>query len=211
MVDIQEEPSPGDAKPQPEDKEVTITEGDLVAKKLIDENKGYRRKNSDLRKDLETTQKERDTLQESKLLEEGKHKEAAEFWKDKAGVLEGKLKDSNSMYASKVVISQVKAKAAEMGCVDLEAMIKLAPMSDLYEDIDEEYNVKPEAVTSMLEMVKQKRDYLFKKAAPKIEDGNPKVNTEDLSSVAAYGLALKRCATQKEFDDLRKKYRKQED
>lgn len=182
MADNPAEPSPEDAKPQTEETktEAQPKEGDLVAKKLIDENRGYRNKNSGLRKDLETAQKELSDYQEAKLSEEGKHKEAAEFYKKKAADFEEKYKGATSSYATTVVTSQVKAAAAEMGCLDLDAVIKLAPMADLYDHIDEDYTIKPQAVKDLLDMMKQKRSYLFQKSAPKIEDAplHPKPETQ---------------------------------
>ena len=161
--------------------------GDLVAKKLIDENRGYRKKNSEYRAKLEDMEKQLSQMQEAKLQEEGKYKEAAEFYKTKAAEFESKYKDATSSYASNVVTSQVRAKAAEMGCIDYEALVKLAPMQDLYDHIDEDFNVKPDAIQSVLEMMQQKRPWLFKKPGPKIEDGVPSKEPPTQSSVGGKG------------------------
>ena len=162
---------------QPEQAEVNLdtkqTEGILAGKKLIDENKKYRSQNRDFRQKLDDAEKKLGDFREQKLEEEGKFKEVSEFQKKRADNLEAKLKETQSNYGWNIITSQVKAKAAEMGCIDLEALVKLAPLNDLEEQVDEDFNIKPEAVSEMIDMMRTKRAWLFKKAAPKIEGGVP--------------------------------------
>ncbi len=174
-MNVEPEASPVTEQPQPEVEPKTEepTAEQLAGKHLIDENRGYRRKNSDLRKKTDDLEAQLRSIQETELEKEGKHKEAAEFYKKKALELEDNLNIKTGKYAVKVITSQVRAAAAEMGCIDNEALVQLAPIADLKDDMDDDYNVKGEAVKSMLDMMQQKRPWLFKKTAPVIEDGKP--------------------------------------
>jgi len=177
MVD-EEQVSPTAEVVQSEPSEDKDTGPDLVAKKLIDENRKYRSQKLELKKRAEEAETALNKFQEDKLEQEGKYKESSEFYKKKATDAEQKLNTVESKYAYKVVTSQVRLIASEMGCVDSEALVSLAPINDLNDDIDEEFNVKPEAVKGMLDMMQQKRPWLFKKSGPKIQDGTPVIQHE---------------------------------
>jgi len=189
MVD-EEQGSPPTEEVQPEPSEAD-TGADLVAKKLIDENRKYRAQKLELKKRVEDAEGKLSKYQEDKLEQEGKFKESSEFYKKKATELEEQLKSVNSSYGYKVVTSQVNTIAAEMGCVDKEALISLAPINDLYDDIDEDFNVKIEAIKGMLDMMQQKRPWLFEKRAPKMHVGVPaKPNVaEGMEGKSAFDLA----------------------
>jgi hypothetical protein len=155
-------------------KQDELNPNDLVAKKIIDENKKYRSRARTAEQKLEDANKRLADIERDRLEKEGKFKEASEFYKKEADGWKEKFEQATGSYAETVISSQVRAKAAELGCIDSEALLKLAPMSDLADEVDENFTVKPDAVIEMLKMMQKKSPYLFKKDAPKIEDGAPK-------------------------------------
>lgn len=135
-------------------------------KKAVDEKKRILSENETLKKRL-------DEIESSKLQEEGKFKESFEKASKRASELEKELKVTKATYAYNTVRSQVVAEAAKAGCVDAEALVNLyhTDLSEL--DPDEQFNVKPESVKSLIERAQKEKAYLFQKQAPKVHSGVP--------------------------------------
>jgi len=74
-------------------------------------------------------------------------------------------------YAYKVITDQVKLEAVRLGCLDSDALVKLAELDEL--EVDENFNVDNESTKRIVEDIRKKRPYLFNKPSPKVIDGVP--------------------------------------
>lgn len=156
-----------------------------AGKALVDENRKYRNQKRASDKRADDAEAKLKEIERAKLESEGKHKEASEFYKKEADEWKVKFESATGSYATTIITSQVKAQAAQMGCIDPDALCKLAPMQDLADDVDENYIVKPEAVKGMLDMMQKRSPYLFKKQAPVIE--NQPLNPQAVQQETAVG------------------------
>lgn len=62
-------------------------------------------------------------------------------------------------FATNVLHSQAKSKAALAGCVDPDAFVQLMDFSDV--DVDESFTVNDQALTEKIETMKKNKPYLF--------------------------------------------------
>jgi len=109
-----------------------------------------------LREEAEALKAERDRLVQEKLEAEGKHKEAADYWKQKAVELEEKDKKRESVLAWNSITSQLKATLASQGCVNPEKAIKLIDREELKSvEVDENYRVSEADVSRIVEHLKK--------------------------------------------------------
>lgn len=137
------------------------------------------------RKEASEAKKRLAELEKQKLEESGQHKELAERWKKEAHDHKDALKKITSAFAQKSIETKLAQEAARMGCVDLDALIRLAPMDQL--PIDERFEVDSESLKLVLEDMRKQRAYLFTKPAPSVKDAVPQqhkpkeVNIADLS------------------------------
>lgn len=179
------------------------------AKRLVEaseEAKKYRQKMVERGKELDSLKKKLEEIESSKMQEQGKFKELAESYKKEADEWKKRHESAHQTYAYKVITSQIKAEAAKIGCVDPDALIQLTNVSDL--EVDDDFNIKQESLKALMDQEFKKRSYLFKKDAPQIKDGTPAgENTKSHSDL--YLSELSKVKTQKELDELRKKYNRQ--
>lgn len=124
--------------------------------------------------------RKREEMETARLQEEGKHQELAEkYRKERDEALERATRATDS-YARKTVGAQVRAVAAEMGCIDTDALVKLVNLDDI--PVDDDFNVDPVSVKSILEKERKGRSYLFGKSAPKVHDMAPNPNPDTKQS-----------------------------
>jgi len=129
-----------------------------------------------LKSQYEELQARMQKVEEEKMVAEGNKDELISSLRERLDKTESASKQMQANYAYNVVSGQVMQEAAKMGCVDTEALLQLADLTQL--EADENYNVYATQVKELLEMAKSKRPYLFQKAAPKIAVGTP--TTSDL-------------------------------
>ncbi|MFO0447765.1 MAG: hypothetical protein ACK52I_03585 [Pseudomonadota bacterium] len=127
-------------------------------------------------KKLQAELKAREDLLEQekqKTLEaEGNKDELISQLKSKVSELEKKTKETINSFAYVSLEAQVKAEAVKAGCIDPEAVMKLADLSEVEVD-PKTFRADGDAVTSVLEALKKDRPYLFSKGGPKINSQVP--------------------------------------
>jgi hypothetical protein len=149
----------------------------------------------------EKAARERARIAEEKLTQAENDKLAAEGDKDKKiESLSAKLneatkkqKDLYGAMARKTLGAQVKSLAAEAGCIDPDAVMALANLSDL--EIDAEtFEADPAEVKQVIADLKKGKPYLFSKAGPKVNGRMPNgrdadaPEKEDLSKLSTEQL-----------------------
>lgn len=147
------------------------------ARALVDastEAKKYRVNLKDNKEKLAVAMKKIGEMESAKLKDQGQWKELAEMRGTELTEAKTQLELANTRFCGQVISSQIQSEAAKMGCIDLEALTSLAPVGDLAESVDDNYNVKPQAIKDLLEGVQKKRPYLFQKDAPVVKDGVPR-------------------------------------
>lgn len=158
----------GNATPDPKTDDVTVDRSaEEYAKRLKEtsaEAKRHRQENAALKARLEE-------LEQKSLTEQGNWKEVAEKAQAKAKESEEKLKKANQTFAFKSVSSQVATEALKLGCIDTDALVKLADLSEL--EVKEDFSVEPESIKTLLAEMQKAKPFLFEKAAPKIADAIP--------------------------------------
>ena len=104
----------------------------------------------------EAERAEKEKLLQSKLEAEGKHKEAADYWKQKALELEEKDKKRETVLAWNSITSQLKATLASQGCVNPEKAIKLIDRAELKSvEVDENYRVSDVDISRIVDHLKK--------------------------------------------------------
>lgn len=154
---------------------------------LAAENKKRKAKEQALAGDLEKAMQKLAELEESKTKEQGEYKQLFEKTKGELEAERKSIKETKANYAWQVVTSQIATAAAKAGCVDTDALIKLAGSSEMLSDIesDDSFNVPQDQIKSLIEKAQGKWTYLFGKSAPAVRDGTPatkpaKVSLKDI-------------------------------
>lgn len=96
-------------------------------------------------------------------------------------------------FAWNSVQSQIKAVAAQSGCVDMEALVKLGDWSTV--EVDQDFKVDESQVKMAIETSQKKYPYLFKKQVPGVKDKSPSnsdpsshLSKKDLTKLSAEQL-----------------------
>jgi len=144
-------------------------------KQYANENEKRRAQEKQLKKQLEDAQAKIKAAGEEKLKEQGQWQAAYETSKGELEQAKLQLKKMQTTFAYKTVTSQIKEHAIRNGCVDSEAMIKLATANGLLDSVepDEEFNLAAETVKNIVLEAQKSMPYLFGKQAPTIRDGTP--------------------------------------
>jgi hypothetical protein len=131
-------------------------------------------------------QSELDAIKEQKLLESGKEREALEQTKLKLKEFEQKFSEQSRKFKERLVTEQIKRKANEHGCVDPDALIKLADFSTI--EVDEDFNIKS-GLDDAIAKLKQEKTYLFKSNVSGVKDLPPVNNMEGFKQKTAFEMS----------------------
>jgi hypothetical protein len=132
------------------------------------------------------------TLEAEKLATETDAKKQAEEYKKKYEETLGLYRKTSATYAQKIISEQIKSEALKRGCIKPDALMRLVDLSTIRDDVDENFNIKSEAVQALMDEAMKEHDYLFKKPGINIHHAQPQ------SKVAGLDLDLKKATT----DDL---------
>lgn len=111
-------------------------------------------------------------LEQKKLEAEGNKDELINQLKDKLAKTEKAQKEQFSNFVFQSLDAQVREEALRLGCIDPDAIVKLADMSAV--EIDSQtYKADKEQLGQLLEEMKRKKPYLFSKSGPKINSDLP--------------------------------------
>lgn len=143
---------------------------------LSSENKKRKESERKLKGELDELRQRLAKVDEDKAHEQGKYKESYEKTKSELAAEKAARQKEKANYAFKIVTGHVAQAAAKAGCIDTDAMIKLAGSYGFLDELepDEDFNLTEDNVKSVLEQAQQKMPFLFGKPAPKVVDGNPK-------------------------------------
>ena len=124
-------------------------------------------------------------LKEEKLMAEGNKEELINSLKKSLEEERANRKKESAAYAYKTISAQVEREALKMGCVDTEALIRLADLTSL--EVGDDFSLDKEQVRAMLEKTKEERSWLFSKPAPNVQTGvpaKPDVSAKGLSDLS---------------------------
>lgn len=164
----------------------TDTVAHATYKKTVDEVKK-------LKEQLRLRDEKLSKAEQEKLEAEGKKDELIASLKSKNSELETSNKKTLNNFIFSSLDSQVREEAARLGCVDTDAVVKLADLTEL-EVSDKTFKADKGELTKLLEKMKKDKPYLFSKTGPKIntkmpngksvDDNEPAKEKEDLSKLS---------------------------
>lgn len=178
-----------------EESKITVDRtAEEYAKRLVEisaENKKFRETNKSLKAQMDEIQGKLKTITEEQLKAQGNYQEA--FTKTKAELeteREARKRDRGA-YAFKVVSSQLETEAAKAGCLNPQALVKIASAEGLINDLEvnEAFEVDQQSLKTAIEKAQKEHHYLFGKQTPSVKDGVPTGTTSktttknDLSSM----------------------------
>lgn len=115
------------------------------------------------------------SYEQKELEAQGKHQELLESLRNEVKAKDEKLSQVIQSVALKSIESQIVVEAQKYGCLDTDALIKLIDRKKL--EVDQEtFTVNQDDLTREMEKIVKERDWLFKKAGPKINDLVPSAN-----------------------------------
>lgn len=134
-------------------------------KKTVDEVKK-------LKEQLRLRDEKLSKAEQDKLEAEGKKDELIASLKKKNGELETTHKTTLNSFIFSSLDTQVREEAARLGCVDTDAVVKLADLSSI--DVDPKtFKADKKDLVALIEGMKKEKPYLFSKAGPKINSKLP--------------------------------------
>jgi hypothetical protein len=150
------------------------------SKKILSELKSERQKRRELEEKLSKAEQD-------KLAAEGNKDEMIKSLQAKLTKSEQRTKELYGSMAKKTLTAQVKAEATKAGCIDPDAVMALADLSELEVDA-ETFEADADAITEMVASLKKSKPYLFSKPGPKINGkmpgGGGKEEKEDFSKLS---------------------------
>lgn len=111
-------------------------------------------------------------LDADKLETEGKKDELIQRLKSERTEWEKQAKEKDRLYATRVITSQIKAVAAELGAVDPDAVVALGQWDEI--EVKDNFEIDPHGVKQAVESLSKAKPYLFKKSGPQFRDATPK-------------------------------------
>lgn len=125
-----------------------------------------------LKSELKAKEDALELARQDKLAAEGNKDELISQLKVQNAKLEKQHKDTFSSFVYSSLDNQVKEAALAMGCIDPDAVTKLADLSDIEVD-SKTFKADKDAVAGVLENIKKAKPYLFNKPGPKINSKLP--------------------------------------
>lgn len=137
-------------------------------RKTVEAEKAAKKRADDLARKL----KEKE---DAELQAQGKDKEVIESLRSQLKEKDTKLENIVGNYAFKSVAQQIKDAAVKAGCIDADLLIE-AGQSDFNKievDAENGFSVNESDVKAFIENRQKKHPSLFRKVAPKLNDGAP--------------------------------------
>jgi hypothetical protein len=134
-----------------------------------------------LKQKLAEYQAKEEVLEQSKLTEQGKYKEALDAAQKKAKELEDKLQTSTKVFTKNLFTKEAKAIAMQMGAVDsaLDDIVKVGDWSSV--EIDENMNINTAQLKEAMSKLAKEKSFFFKKTPTSPKDVNPNGGASGLS------------------------------
>ena len=138
-----------------------------------------------LKAELKTREEALTNAEQAKLQAEGNKDELINQLKTKLAGLEKTHKETFNNFVYSSLDSQVREEAAKLGCIDPDALVKLADLSSVEVD-SKTFKADREQLLGVLEGLKKEKTYLFNKSGPKIHTQSPGGKVAEKES-KAYG------------------------
>lgn len=111
-------------------------------------------------------------LEQNEQMRQGKHEETITALRAELDRAKKGEKAVYQKYAYKSLGQQVREEAMKHGCVDPDALMKLADLSDV--EIDAEtFEADKEKIAEVVSSIKSTKPYLFNKSGPKVNGSLP--------------------------------------
>jgi uncharacterized protein YjbJ (UPF0337 family) len=114
-----------------------------------------------------------ETLEQEKLSAEGKKDELLTNLQKKLSESNDKLKKVVGAFQYRAVSNKFVEKARAEGCLKPEKLMQLADLSQIEVDVDNDFSVSDESVTSIIEGLKKEVPFFFQKNNIKVIDQVP--------------------------------------
>jgi hypothetical protein len=135
----------------------------------------YKKTISEVKK-LKAALKEREDAlqkaQQEKLEAEGNKDELITQLKGKLSEVEKKHKETFNSFVYSSLDAQVREEAAKIGCIDPDAVVKLADLSSVEVDA-KTFRADKTQLVEVLETLRKEKPYLFGKSGPKLNTKTP--------------------------------------
>lgn len=118
-----------------------------------------------------------ESLEQEKLKSEGNKDELIKQLQSKAQSGEEKLKKVIGAFQYRAISNKFVEKARAEGCLKPEKLMQLADLNNVEVDIDNDFAVNEESVTSIIEGLKKEVPFFFQKNQVKVIDQVPNSNT----------------------------------
>lgn len=135
-------------------------------RKLLGEKKALQAQHAEAQARLEALEQER-------LSSEGKKDELIQKLQKATLEKEDKLKKVVGAFQYRAVSNKFVEKAKAEGCLKPEKLMALADLSAIEVDVENDFAVSDESVTSIIENLKKEVPFFFQKADVKIHDTTP--------------------------------------
>jgi len=135
----------------------------------------YKKTVAEVKKLKDTLKAQADALaqaEQAKLMAEGNKDELINKLKSDLQKLEKTHKETFNSFVYSSLDAQVREEAQKLGCIDPDALVKLADLSQVEVDA-KTFKADRTQLTEILESLKKEKTYLFNKSGPKINTQGP--------------------------------------
>lgn len=135
----------------------------------------YKKTVAEVKKLKDTLKAQADALaqaEQAKLMAEGNKDELINKLKSDLQKLEKTHKETFNSFVYSSLDAQVREEAQKLGCIDPDALVKLADLSQVEVDA-KTFKADRTQLTEILESLKREKTYLFNKSGPKINTQGP--------------------------------------
>jgi hypothetical protein len=135
----------------------------------------YKKTIAEVKKLKDTLRAQSDALaqaEQAKLMAEGNKDELINKLKTDLQKLEKTHKETFNSFVYSSLDAQVREEAAKLGCIDPDALVKLADLSQVEVDA-KTFKADKTQLSEILESLKKEKTYLFNRSGPKINTQGP--------------------------------------
>lgn len=157
---------------------------------------------SDLRAELEKERLARKALEDKIAAREREEAEKKGEWEKLYKTEKEQWQAKETQFKLSQAMNTFKAEAIKQGCQNPDDLAQLLQKDIRKLQVDPAtFQVDASEVSGLISQAKESKSYLFNKPAPKTDDLPP-----GKASMESYTEAIRKCKTQKEFDEVRKKF-----
>lgn len=170
--------------------------------KLKEQFEGLSKLNSELKNQNESLSGKIKEFETQKLEESGDNDAIIKRLKEEIDTYKSTNSGLKDKFRLTLAKTSLKSALQSKGCEHVDDAINLYSKDLKGIEVNKDnFEISPKSVESLVERISNEKPFLFKQEAPNIDDINQtKAKQED------YVDAIRKCKTQKEFDEVRKKF-----